>query len=82
MLRSSVSNTASVAPRAHVRVYEALRGSQTLSQPQLAQITGLSLPTVIAAVERLERNQLIKAVKAQRGAGRPANQRGCCHYIE
>ncbi len=43
-----------------------------LSQPQLAQITGLSLPTVIAAVERLERQHLLEAAKAQRGAGRPA----------
>ena len=72
MLRSSVPNTVSVTPRAHVRVYEALRGHQALSQPQLAQITGLSLPTIIAAVERLERNQLIAAVKTRRGVGRPA----------
>ena len=72
MLRSSVPNTAPVAPRAHVRVYEALRASGALSQPQLAQITGLSLPTIIAAVERLERNELIAGVKAQPSAGRPA----------
>ena len=65
-------NTAAVAPRAHVRVYEALRASGALSQPQLAQITGLSLPTIIAAVERLERNELIAGVKAQPSAGRPA----------
>ena len=72
MLRSSVPDSVSVTPRAHVRVYEALRASQVLSQPQLAQITGLSLPTIITAVERLERLDLIKAAKAQRGAGRPA----------
>jgi predicted NBD/HSP70 family sugar kinase len=54
------------------RVYEALRTSGTQSQPQLAALTGLSLPAVIAAVQRLETKGLVGFNGERRGIGRPA----------
>ena len=57
---------------AHERVYEALRASGTQSQPQLAALTGLSLPAVIAAVQRLEASGLVAFSGERRGIGRPA----------
>jgi predicted NBD/HSP70 family sugar kinase len=68
VLRSSVPKDSP----AHERVYEALRASGTQSQPQLAALTGLSLPAVIAAVVRLEASGLVAFSGERRGIGRPA----------
>ncbi len=60
--------------QAHYRVYAALRGHEILTQPELAYQTKLSLPAVIQAVRRLEKNNLLLEQGEQRGQGRPAKR--------
>jgi predicted NBD/HSP70 family sugar kinase len=59
---------------AHQRVYASLRGQEAQTQPQLAQTTGLSLPTIINAVKRLEAKGLINSSGEKRGNGRPSKR--------
>jgi predicted NBD/HSP70 family sugar kinase len=56
------------------RVYQHLRQAGTQTQPTIAQSTGLSLPSVIHAVKRLEQQKLILEAGEERGQGRPAKR--------
>lgn len=58
---------------AHQRVYAALRHGEA-TQPELAQVTGLSLPAVIDAVKKLSNNKLLEQASIQQGKGRPAKR--------
>jgi predicted NBD/HSP70 family sugar kinase len=58
---------------AHQRIYTALR-TGVATQPELAQATGLSLPTVIDAVKRLGKNNLLLEVGTRQTTGKPVQQ--------
>ena len=60
--------------QAHIRVYEALQNGSSQTQPELALATGLSLPAVIQAVQRLSQAKLLREAGLVQKQGRPAKR--------